>query len=331
MSTTKLQRAFALPTSPSKHPIKVIDNVLPVSWCNDMIHMNEKIGFGTVPSLQEQRHRSHPESYVGVSVSAPKNTSQMVQLELPTLSEYLWKVLDEYLPLYQYDIPTKGLIKVFEEQSSNSSDGNGEGKSKRIVYEKRHIIPTLRFMRYKPNQGFHVHEDPERLHSHYPCVDTWTRVEKNEQIDHHESHTSKLSLATTTSSATNASPITTTTTTTATTETKFTKHGEVGIFRSLFSVAIYLNDSNEFDGGYLNFVQWKKHTAAGATTSTPRCEQYDVIESIEPKIGRCVIFRHDELHEGANVLEKVSEVGSGSNSAKYMLQCDVLYERIIDV
>ena len=80
----------------------------------------------------------------------------------------------------------------------------------------------------------------------------------------------------------------------------------------MFTVAIYLNDASDFNGGQLNFVQ--------LCPSPISSQHYKSLETVEPQVGRCVLFCHDELHEGGGI-----QAGS-----KYMIQCDVLYERMGD-
>ena len=99
-----------------------------------------------------------------------------------------------------------------------------------------------------------------------------------------------------------------------------------------------MNDASEFNGGHLNFVKRNEHDplqqeekeeeqnvdSRDTYYDRHRNGQFDIIESVIPKIGRCVIFRHDELHEGGGILPR------SSANTKYMLQCDVLYERIMN-
>lgn len=88
-----------------------------------------------------------------------------------------------------------------------------------------------------------------------------------------------------------------------------TKYGDEGIFKSLFTFALYLND--DFRGGHLNFVKLQVNPE----------KRYESQATLVPVTGRCAIFRHDELHEGGGVEEGI----------KYMIQCDVLYERVGDL
>ena len=83
--------------------------------------------------------------------------------------------------------------------------------------------------------------------------------------------------------------------------------GAPGYFKSFVTLALYLNDQSEFEGGALNFVK---------VEVCPK--RYESLASVAPAIGRCAIFRHNELHEGG-------ELRSG---VKHMVQCDVLYEWI---
>lgn len=87
--------------------------------------------------------------------------------------------------------------------------------------------------------------------------------------------------------------------------------GKAGHFKSLVTIALYLNDAEEFEGGGLHFVELVRNPkpTGKALISSP-------IKTITPKQGRCVIFEHRRLHE--------AEVVSGGT--KHMVQCDVLYE-----
>ncbi|CAB9497115.1 P4Hc [Seminavis robusta] len=96
--------------------------------------------------------------------------------------------------------------------------------------------------------------------------------------------------------------------------TATTTEGEPGIYQSLFTIALYLNDpATDFEGGKLNFV--KLHVDSDGT------KRYQSLATVDPAVGRCVLFSHEELHEGGGV-----QAGT-----KYMCQCDVLYKRVGDL
>jgi len=82
--------------------------------------------------------------------------------------------------------------------------------------------------------------------------------------------------------------------------------GVPGIYHSLITLALYLNDQSEFEGGGLNFLD---------VNAVPTLH-FDSIATVKPVVGRLAIFRHDELHEGGQLIE----------GTKYMLQCDVLFK-----
>ena len=87
-------------------------------------------------------------------------------------------------------------------------------------------------------------------------------------------------------------------------------HGESGIYKSFFTIALYLNDPADFEGGKLNFVQIHVDDVGDKT--------YESQATVNPAVGRCVLFAHNELHEGGGV----------QSGTKYMCQCDVLYKRV---
>ncbi|KAL3905521.1 MAG: hypothetical protein SGILL_009647, partial [Bacillariaceae sp.] len=80
------------------------------------------------------------------------------------------------------------------------------------------------------------------------------------------------------------------------------KLGQDGIFRSIFTIAMYLNDPAEFNGGELNFVKEKGNFEEIAGAQDNRNDSYRSLETIVPAVGRAAIFRHDELHEGGGVV-----------------------------
>ena len=81
---------------------------------------------------------------------------------------------------------------------------------------------------------------------------------------------------------------------------------EKGTFRSLVTIALYLNSADEMDGGALSFLRQKKGG------------KFESIATVEPAVGRAVIFPHKQLHEG----------GELAGGVKHMCQCDVLYQRV---
>ena len=83
---------------------------------------------------------------------------------------------------------------------------------------------------------------------------------------------------------------------------------EKGTFLSLVTIALYLNSADEMDGGALRFLRRTK----GST--------FESIATVEPAVGRAVIFPHKQLHEG----------GELRGGEKHMCQCDVLYRRAED-
>ena len=99
-------------------------------------------------------------------------------------------------------------------------------------------------------------------------------------------------------------------------QSKLANYQQAGIFQSIFTVALYLNE--EFVGGDLKFVTEKdrSYEFANSNDSRPVVREGKTLETVVPAVGRAAIFRHDELHEGGGV----------EQGAKYMIQCDVLYE-----
>mmetsp|Transcript_32500 Transcript_32500/g.79178 ORF Transcript_32500/g.79178 Transcript_32500/m.79178 type:complete len:304 (+) Transcript_32500:663-1574(+) len=298
MPTLNLQQEFVLSkTSPSGHPIRVIDNVLPLPWCKSIIETTEQISFGRVPTPQNQQHER----------TRTKNTSELVQLDSPELADYIWnQIHHKFLPERQEGVPSHGLIKHLQVFGT--------------TYEKRGILPTIRFMKYNPSQQFEAHIDPQRLVSEF---DVYEDVEENnENSDDGEGFNCH-------------------------------RRRRQGIFRSLFTVAIYLNDLNDpfdhgvadddksmdeegttttgttictsgFDGGNLNFVERTADFSSMLSVSPTENHNLHFTQktqrSIQPKAGRCVVFRHDEVHEAGRV----------TAGTKYMIQCDVLYECVFN-
>lgn len=80
---------------------------------------------------------------------------------------------------------------------------------------------------------------------------------------------------------------------------------EKGTFCSLVTIALYLNSADEMEGGALSFLRQVDGN------------KFKSIATVEPAVGRAVIFPHKQLHEG----------GELAGGAKHMCQCDVLYRR----
>ena len=87
---------------------------------------------------------------------------------------------------------------------------------------------------------------------------------------------------------------------------------ERGTFCSLITVALYLNAADEMDGGALSFLRRVAGKAKGSA--------FESIATVEPAVGRAVVFPHKQLHEG----------GELRGGEKHMCQCDVLYRRAED-
>lgn len=83
---------------------------------------------------------------------------------------------------------------------------------------------------------------------------------------------------------------------------------EKGTFCSLVTIALYLNSADEMDGGALTFLR---------RVGKEKGSMFESIASVEPAVGRAVIFPHKQLHEG----------GELARGEKHMCQCDVLYRR----
>jgi hypothetical protein len=90
--------------------------------------------------------------------------------------------------------------------------------------------------------------------------------------------------------------------------------GEEGYFQSFFTLALYLNEQDQFEGEALNFVELKLYV--DQSKGGLPIKRMESIASVKPAVGRCAIFNHRELHEGGELRAGV----------KHMMQCDVLYE-----
>uniref|UniRef100_A0A7S0ZXH1 Prolyl 4-hydroxylase alpha subunit Fe(2+) 2OG dioxygenase domain-containing protein n=1 Tax=Noctiluca scintillans TaxID=2966 RepID=A0A7S0ZXH1_NOCSC len=92
------------------------------------------------------------------------------------------------------------------------------------------------------------------------------------------------------------------------------RSGAPGRFRSLVTLALYLNDAEEFGGGGLHFVHLvpNPEQTGKAMISEPTA-------TVRPQRSRCVIFEHRLQHESEAIAAGV----------KHMVQCDVLYELVL--
>eukprot|EP01079_Euglenida_sp_SAG-EU17-18_P011486 gene11486-2090_t len=93
--------------------------------------------------------------------------------------------------------------------------------------------------------------------------------------------------------------------------------GKPGTFKSLITLAFYLNDQEDFEGGALNFVELRI-VSVKDNPNTTIARRFESVRKVAPRTGRCVVFDHNELHEG----------GQLESGTKYMMQCDVLYEMV---
>jgi len=77
--------------------------------------------------------------------------------------------------------------------------------------------------------------------------------------------------------------------------------------RSIYTLQIYLNDN--YEGGKTNFFH---------PENPLEVTKHKLDKSVEPKTGRALIFNHDTLHEGAEVL----------SGEKYIMRVDMMFLRI---
>jgi hypothetical protein len=94
----------------------------------------------------------------------------------------------------------------------------------------------------------------------------------------------------------------------------FSKHRDGGFvanddFRSIYTLMVYLNDSDSFEGGATNVY----HDSPEPNT---------LVHSISPVTGKAVVFTHDVMHEGTPVV--------GNSSIKYILRTDIMFQRTDD-
>jgi len=82
---------------------------------------------------------------------------------------------------------------------------------------------------------------------------------------------------------------------------------------SYLTFMVYLNDCA--NGGATNFLPERNATTAPASLESPKSE---VVYSVAPRAGLAIVFNHNILHEGAEVLDH----------KKYILRCEVMYEKL---
>lgn len=82
--------------------------------------------------------------------------------------------------------------------------------------------------------------------------------------------------------------------------------------RSIFTMIIYLND--DFTGGntYFHARHEKQLPFIASNLEATR------VASVKPKTGSCLLFNHDILHEGEQVLQ----------GNKYIIRVELMFERI---
>jgi predicted 2-oxoglutarate/Fe(II)-dependent dioxygenase YbiX len=221
--------------------VHVVEHALPSAWCRKLIAAHEAVGFTSQQELDvtvgsEQKRQVNAmiqerRRQVSGDYAPGKNTSEVLELESPELAAALWARLGAFVP------------SMVDYQETGQCAVAG-------------IIPTFRFMKYRPGAAFRPHKDPARLLQQHPAT------------------------------------------------------GAPGSFRSLVTIAVFLNDfQSEFDGGELSFVEPVQLQHGQGLV-------YESLAKVQPHCGHCAIFRHDQLHESTPILRGV----------KFMFQLDVAYE-----
>jgi len=120
--------------------IRVLDNVVPNSWCSEWISKHEQIGYTS--QWQIDRKLYNPLFY---GDEEKKNTSQLITIVNPKLASFVWNRVNEFIPTQFIDL--KGYTKGH--------------------WLKEGILPVFRFMRYCEGQYFKAHYDPTRVSEHF--------------------------------------------------------------------------------------------------------------------------------------------------------------------
>lgn len=82
--------------------------------------------------------------------------------------------------------------------------------------------------------------------------------------------------------------------------------------KSIFTIIIYLNQ--DFEGGETRFFERKLDTELPFTASI---DTVTVLESFAPEAGTCLVFNHDVLHDGAELL----------SGTKYIIRAEIIFQR----
>lgn len=249
-----------MPLKGSVHPVRIIDNAIPLSWCERFIEAHTAAGFvpqhivdatiGSPQTLkirevtrQHKNKQRSPRSDGDMGSYIPgRNTAEIFEVVSPQLADALFQRVREHLPEL---IHSKGSIL--------------NHTAKGTPFQLVGVIPRFRFMQYKPGQQFKPHRDPSRM-----------------LVEH---------------------PIT----------------GETGMFKSLVTIAMYLNDAEEYEGGGLHFVELVRNPNKEGPSLISQA-----MATVVPRRARCAIFEHDRLHESEII----------KSGVKHMFQCDVLYEMV---
>jgi len=83
--------------------------------------------------------------------------------------------------------------------------------------------------------------------------------------------------------------------------------------KSFFTVLIYLN--NDFEGGETTFIHHKK------IKYKKKWKDEVTLTPVIPQKGKLLVFKHNILHEGSIL----------KSGIKYILRCDIMYEKHLDL
>jgi hypothetical protein len=261
------------------HPVIILDNAMPASWCETFIQRHEQVGF--TPQREVTLMNPHFEGYSERTEAHDEylrlNSSEVVAVSSQPLADVLWRRVKDHCP------------QEVEVRSDSFDPSYGQGGKYRPVG----IVPEFRFLRFKRGQRWFPHIDQMKLIRVNPLRPGRRSSPKKSSVrEDSRSYQSLVTIAV----FLNEPP--------SEDSTGVEEDADVcadylsGVYSSFKFKKAGSSFNPLLSGGAAGFaLRFVRKFAHSSIASEVGHGSFRCVASVTPAPGRCAIFLHKELHE----------------------------------
>jgi hypothetical protein len=257
----------------AKHAVNVLDNVLPVSWCETFIRQHQRIGFAPQREVQMMSLQDG----AATDKLCDLNSSEVIAVSSQPLADVLWRRVEQYCP------------QEVEVRSKSFDHSYGQGG----LYRPVGLIPEFRFVRFKRGQRWIPHIDQMKLIRVNP-LRAGRRSSPKKGGSNREDSRSYQSMATVAVFLNELPPDESA----AVEEEDTCTNYLAGMYSSFQFKKVGASFNPLLSGGAAGFaLRFVRKFAPSSVASEVGHGSFKCTASVTPAPGRCAIFLHKELHE----------------------------------